>query len=163
MEVRTKIVRVAVSAAVSAMLLGGLTTRASAACVRHSSVSALTIAAELTAVYANCYTPPPPCPPRYAYGALETKSIDGYASWNNWIWSGLSTTTFNIVQQNALIATGVSKANVQKPVGKALVKIVFFRDIIVGNGPVEYVVGEKATYGKCVPFVINRNPNIPRD
>ena len=155
MEAEMRISRLAVAAALCALLLGSLTTRASAACVRHNNVTALAIAGELTSVYANCNPPPPPpsCPPRYGYGQSEIKNIDGYTNWSNWVWSGLSTTTFSTSQQDALIATGISKANAVAPPGKTLIKLVFFMDIITSQ-PVEYVVGEHATYAKCVPLII---------
>ena len=123
-------------------------------CVRHSPVTALNLAAELTSVYADCQ-PHFACPPGYALTGFETKSIDGYNDYSQWLWSGVSSTTFDIPTQDNLMQAGINAANspTYKPAGKSVTNIVFFRDILVDTGPVYYFLGEVVTYAKCYKAV----------
>jgi hypothetical protein len=100
---------------------------------------------ELAQGYANCY-PQPVCA---APTDLQPIQIDGYSNSSGWLWMGLSTTTFTVAQQNAIIADAISRAGGVAPLGKVIVNITFFRDIIVGSGPDEYVMYFKVTFARC--------------
>jgi hypothetical protein len=130
---------------------------ATASCVRHSSVTTYQIASELTTVYVNCQ-PQFHCPPSYRPTGFVTKSIDGYSG-SPWLWEGDVSTMFNIATQDSLLANGMSVANspTYKPAGKSLSGLTFFTDIIVG-GTDQWVLGEIATYARCI-HVFTRVPS----
>ena len=101
------------------------------------------IQGELGQVYANCY-PQPACT---SPTDLETIQIDGYSNSSGWLWTGPSTTTFNVAQQNSIINDAIARAGAVP--GKVIVNITFLRDIIVGNQPVYYVLYFKVTFARC--------------
>jgi hypothetical protein len=104
------------------------------------------ILGELGQVYANCY-PHPACP---SPTDPETIQIDGYVNSAGWLWSGPSTTTFNVTQQDTFINDAIARANNVKPIGKEIVSIVFLRDIITSApNPVYYFLYFKVTFARC--------------
>jgi hypothetical protein len=80
---------------------------------------------------------------------LETIQIDGYTDSAGWLWSGPATTTFAVAQQDSTIADAIVRAGKVTPPGKVIVKIAFFRDIIVGTPPVYYFMYFKVTFAHC--------------
>jgi hypothetical protein len=117
-------------------------------CVRHNNVGFYTpreILGELAQVYANCYPQPACTSPQ----DLETIQIDGYTNFSGWLWSGPANTTFTVAQQDALIKDAIIRANKVKPSGKVIVKISFFRDIIVPQGPGSHFIYFKVTFARC--------------
>lgn len=121
-------------------------------CQPHDNVGFGTtpdVLAELTQVYANCYLHP-----ACLFAANpQTVSIDGYQQFANWPWSGPSTHTFSLTEQNAIIDKTINLAGAITPPGKAIVGITFFRDIIVSD-PVEYVIGANVTLASCAQPVV---------
>jgi hypothetical protein len=118
------------------------------ACQRHDPVGFFTapeVLAELTQVYATCYAQPACANP----ADLETIQIDGYNSFANWLWTGLSTTLFNVPQQDALVANAVSRAGLVTPAGKVIISISFLRDVITANSGVVYVMYFRVTFARC--------------
>jgi len=121
-------------------------------CSRHDNVGFGTtpdIPVELTQVYANCYLHPS-CP--FASNP-QPLSIDGYQQFSNWPWSGQSTHTFSLTEQDSIIDKTINLAGAMTPTGKAIVGITFFKDIIVGD-PVEYVIGANVTIASCAQAVV---------
>lgn len=121
----------------------------SQSCVRHDPVGFFTqpdLLGELAQVYANCYQHPA-CPNPTD---PETIQIDGYQDSSGWLWSGPSTTTFNVTQQDSIINDAIARAGNVRPVGKEIVSIAFFRDIIVGTHPtVYYFLYFQVTFARC--------------
>jgi len=100
---------------------------------------------ELAQGYANCY-PQPVCT---SPTDLETIQIDGYINYSLWLWTGPSTATFTVAQQNAIIADAISRAGAVTPLGKKIVNITFFRSIITSNTSVSYQIYFTVTFARC--------------
>jgi len=121
---------------------------AAASCLRHAPIGFFTqpeVLGELGQAYANCYPQPVCASPT----ELETIQIDGYTDPSKWLWSGLSTSTFSIAQQDTIIAAAINQANAVTPTGKKILNIAFFRSVIVGNDPVYYFIYCTVTFGRC--------------
>lgn len=117
-------------------------------CVRHEPVgfgSIPEILGELGQVYANCYLHPACVGP----ANQQTIQIDGYVDYSKWVWTGPSSNTFSILQQNSMIDRAINLASAVATSGQVIVGMTFFNDIIVGNGPVIYVIGVKVTFATC--------------
>jgi hypothetical protein len=118
-------------------------------CVRHDPVGFFTVPSEILGelgqIYANCYPHPVCTNPT----DLETIQIDGYVPPAQWLWSGPSTTTFGVAQQDSIINDAIVRAGNVKPSGKEIVDITFFRDIITSTPPVYYFMYCKVTFARC--------------
>jgi hypothetical protein len=123
-------------------------------CGRNNSVgfsSNPELLSELGRVYANCDAHPA-CPNPTN---LTTKQIDGYSSTTypyGWLWTGdMTTTFFNVAQQDAIITDAVTRAGLVAPRGQVIVSITFFKDIIVGSDPSDTFgsVRFQVTYATC--------------
>lgn len=129
-------------------------------CARHAPIATGGLAAELNNVYVNC-EPHFACPVGSRPTAFETKSIDGYGNYSQWLWSGVSTTTFDIAFQDNLIQTGIAAANSSshKPPGKSVTNIQFFTTFTVPNGQYSYFLGETVTYARCemIAYPVSRD------
>jgi len=103
------------------------------------------ILGELTQVYTNCFAPPACTNP----SDLEVIQIDGYTNYADWLWTGFSTTMFNVFQQDALISDAIDRSGPFTPIGKVPIAINFYRDIITGSSAVVYVMYFKVTFASC--------------
>jgi hypothetical protein len=77
----------------------------------------------------------------------QVKTIAAYGDIQQWLWSGSSSATFSIVDQNAIIANARSIGTANKPSGKTLVQITYFSDFLVG--PNGYFIGAHVAYASC--------------
>jgi len=118
----------------------------SSVCLRHDPVGFFTsppeILGELGQVFANCYPHPSCANPT----DLETIQIDGYGNSSGWLWTGPSSTTFTVAQQDMLVTDAINRAGTVP--GKVIVNITFFKDLIVGN-QVTYFIYLKVTFARC--------------
>lgn len=116
-------------------------------CNRHT-VTFFPLAAELSNLYqcnrARCAG---------ATSQFEVKQIAGYnnpGDINQWLVSTSdANASYTPAQQDSIIQQARSLANSNRPAGKVVFNIQFFRDIIVPNNTAGYFIGANVTYARC--------------
>ncbi len=133
-------------AVVALLLMAGKTDAVALNLCNRHQVTFMPLAAELTKVYR--------CTQAVCVGGIvhtEVKQIAAYGQINQWLVSTSSpTTSYSVSQQNAIILNAKTLANANRPAGKIVSGIQFFRDLIVSNSAGAHFVGANITYSQCI-------------